>query len=219
MSRETHVRFRESRAVRSRPATHLVVMIAGGRAHAETLHKEVAGVLAGMGARPSAEKTLITHIDEGFEFLGFRIQRQAKRGSNKRFVYTWPSRMSLTSIMAKVKAITKQGTNNALSDLLRQLNPVLRGWTNYFRHAVAKATFSYLQEYTWRRVISWIRRKYHRSGWKQLRRRPLNNSWWPEDNGIALFDTRTVPVTRYRYRGAAVPTPWNQNPTAVIPTA
>jgi hypothetical protein len=61
----------------------------------------------------------------------FRIQRQQKRGSHKAFVYTWPSRKSLSSIMAKVKAITKQGTNNPLSDLLRQINGVLRGWINY----------------------------------------------------------------------------------------
>ena len=117
-----------------------------------------------------------------------------------------------------MKAITRQGTNNPLSDLLRQLNQVLRGWTAYFQHAVAKATFSYLQAYTWRRVIGWLRRKYHRTGWKQLLRRHLNNDWWPAQHGIALFDTRTVPVTRYRYRGSAIPTPWRPLPTApVIP--
>jgi RNA-directed DNA polymerase len=97
-----------------------------------------------MGLRLSEEKTMIAHIDEGFEFLGFRIQRQTKRGSNKAFVYTWPSRKSLSSIMAKVKKIARQGTNNPLSDLLRQLNGVLRGWTNYFRHGVSKDTFQYL---------------------------------------------------------------------------
>ncbi len=98
------------------------------------------------------------------------------------------------------------GTNNSLTDRLRQLNPVLRGWTNYFRHAVAKQTFSYLQEYTWRRVIGWLRRKYHRGNWKQLRRRL--GGWWPHEDPTALFDTRTVPVTRYRYRGPVIPTPW-----------
>ena len=70
---------------------------------------------------------------------------------------------------------------------------MLRGWTNYFRHAVAKQTFSYLQEYTWRRVMGWLRRKYHRSNWKQIRRHL--GGWWPQDEGTALFDTRTVPVT------------------------
>ena len=84
---------------------------------------------------------------------------------------------------------------------------------NYFRHAVYKQTFSYLQEYTWRRVIGWIRRKYRRISRKKLRRHHLNNRWWPEHDGRRLFDSRTVPVTRYRYRGAAIPTPWSGTTT------
>jgi len=139
----------------------------------------------------------------------FRIQRQTKQGSHHRYVYTWVAKRSLNAIMTKVKTITRQGTNNPLHDLLRQLNPMLRGWTNYFRHAVAKQTFSYLQAYTWRRVIGWLRRKYHRANWKQIRRH-IGGGWWPLDEGTALFDTRTVPVTRYRYRGAAIATPWSQ---------
>jgi RNA-directed DNA polymerase len=192
-----------------RYADDFVVMISGSKAHAEALKTEAAEVLAGVGLRLSVEKTMIAHIDEGFEFLGVRIQRQRKRGSTKRFVYTWPSKKSLTSITAKVKTITKQGTNKPLSDLLRQLNPVLRGWTNYFRHAVSKATFGYLHQYTWQRVVGWLRRKHRRANWKTLRRRHLNNRWWPEHDGTALFDCRTVPVTRYRYRGTAIPTPWS----------
>jgi RNA-directed DNA polymerase len=174
-----------------RYADDFVLMIAGDKAHAESLRDEVADVLAGMGLRLSMEKTHVTHIDEGFGFLGFRIQRQTKRGSNHRYVYTWVSRRSLTAIKARVKAISKIGTNNPLSDLLRQLNPVLRGWTNYFRHAVAKSTFSYLQAFTWRRVIGWLRRKLLRANWKQLRCY-LGNAWWPNHDGTILFDTRTV---------------------------
>ena len=137
-------------------------MVAGTEAHAEGLKVEVAAVLAPMGLRLSEEKTTIVHIDEGFDFLGWRIQRQRKRGSNKAFVYTWPSKKALASIMAKVKAITRQGTNKPLSDLLRQLNSALRGWTNYFRHGVSKATFSYLSHFTWHRVLRWLRRKHPR---------------------------------------------------------
>jgi len=110
--------------------------------------------------------------------------------------------------MAKVKAITKQGTNNPLSDLLRQINGVLRGWTNYFRHGVSKDTFAYLHQFTWMRVVQWLRRKHRRANWKWLRRHYLANAWWPEHDGEALFDCRAVPVTRYRYRGAAIPSPW-----------
>ena len=52
-------------------------------------------MLSTMGLRLSEEKTMTVHIDEGFDFLGFRIQRQTKRGSNKAFVYTWPSKKAL----------------------------------------------------------------------------------------------------------------------------
>ncbi|MFV0316823.1 MAG: group II intron reverse transcriptase/maturase [Microthrixaceae bacterium] len=75
-----------------RYADDFVVMVAGTEAHAEGLRDEVATVLAPMGLRLSEHKTSTVHIDEGFEFLGFRIQRQRQQGSNRRYVYTWPSR-------------------------------------------------------------------------------------------------------------------------------
>jgi RNA-directed DNA polymerase len=183
------------------------VMVSGTKAHAEDLRDQVAAVLSPMGLRLSEEKTVTVGIDEGFDFLGFRIQRQTKRGSNRAFVYTWPSKKALASVTAKVKKITRQGTNHPLTTLLRRLNPVLRGWTNYFRHGVSKATFGYLHQFTWQRVVGWLRRKHRRANWKWLRRRYLANAWWPEHDGMALFDCRAVPVTRYRYRGAAILTP------------
>ncbi len=199
-----------------RYADDFVVMVSGTKAHAEGLRDEVAAVLSTMGLRLSEEKTRIVHIDEGFEFLGFRIQRQTKRGSHKRFVYTWPSKKAVASIKAKVKALTRQGTNQPLSVLLRRLNGALRGWTNYFRHGVSKATFGYVSHYTWHRVFGWLRRKHRRANWKWLRRRYyLTNRWTPEQDGVELFDRAAVPVTRYRFRGAKIPTPWSATTTEV----
>lgn len=121
-----------------------------------------------MGLRLSAAKTGVVDIDEGFDFLGFRIQRHIKEGTTKPFVYTYPSKKALAAIKRKVRTITKQGTNNPLSSLLRQLNAVLRGWTGYFRHGVSTQTFGYLRHYTWWRVVGWLRRKHRRANWKQL---------------------------------------------------
>jgi len=84
---------------------------------------------------------------------------------------------------------------------------VLRGWTGYFRHAVAKSTFGYLRHYTWWRVVGWLRRKHRKSTWKTLRRRYSTRGWWPHDGETVLFDPGKVPVTRYRYRGD-IPSPW-----------
>lgn len=197
-----------------RYADDFVVMVAGTEAHAEELRGEVAAVLAPMGLRLSGAKTLTAHIDEGFEFLGFRIQRQPQQGSGHSYVYTWPSKKSLTSIRAKVKTITKMGTNQPLSELLRRINQMLRGWTTYFRHGVSSRTFAHLHQFTWERIVHWLRRKHPRATWKWLKRRYLANNWWPEHDGVALFNCGKVPVTRYRYRGTKIPTPWGQTLTA-----
>ena len=66
--------------------------MSGTRSDAEALKEEAAGVLATMGLRLSPEKTLITHIDEGLDFLGWHIQRHRKRGTNRHYVYTYPAR-------------------------------------------------------------------------------------------------------------------------------
>jgi len=182
-----------------RYADDFVVVVHGTADHAAALWAEVVVVLSEVGLRLN-EKTRVCHIDEGFDFLGWRIQRQRQQGSNKLLVYTWPSKKALASIKAKVKAITRQGMNNPLSDLLRQLNWALRGWTNYFRHGVSKATFGYLHQFTWLRVVHWLRRKHRRATWRWVRRRYLANRWWPEQDGEALFDCCAVQVTRYRFR-------------------
>jgi RNA-directed DNA polymerase len=95
-----------------RYADDFVVMVCGSRRHAEAIREQIIPVLASVGLRLSEEKTTIIHLDEGFEFFGFRIQRQTKRGSRRRYVYTWVAKRSLTSIKTKVKTITKQCTNN-----------------------------------------------------------------------------------------------------------
>jgi RNA-directed DNA polymerase len=191
-----------------RYADDFVVLVAGTRTDAEKLRHELAAVLSPMGLRLSEEKTGICHIDEGFAFLGWRIQRQVKRGTKEtRFVYTWPSKKALASIKARVREITRQGTNHPLAHILNQLTLAVRGWTNYFRHGVSAATFGYLRQFTWRRVICWLRRKYHRANWGELRRRHLPR-WWPTDGEVTLFDPAKVAITRYRFRGAAIPSPW-----------
>lgn len=91
-----------------RYADDFVVMVNGTREHAQALLAPVAAVLAGIGLRLFPDKTKIAHIDDGFDLLGFRIQRHAKRGDGRRYVYTYPSKKSLTAITNKVKAISRQ---------------------------------------------------------------------------------------------------------------
>jgi RNA-directed DNA polymerase len=188
-------------------ADDFVVLVHGSRAHAEQLRDDVARVLAPMGLRLSEAKTGVSHIDEGLDFLGFRIQRRRKPGTTKRVVYTYPSKKAVNAIVARVRALTRRTAHPSLAALLRQLNPVLLGWCTYFQHGVSKATFGYLDEYAWRRVLRWIRRRYRKTKWAVLFRRFYQN-WRPTEDGVVLFQPQTVTVSRYRYRATNIATPW-----------
>jgi len=138
-----------------RYADDFVVMVAGDRGDAEALWDEVTAVLAPIGLHLSEEKTRVVHIDEGFDFLGWRIQRRPWRSrTGKWAIYTWPAKKALASVVDKVRDLTRRGRHRTLADLLRRLNPTLRGWCNYFRHGVSKRTFSYVDHYAFWRVVS-----------------------------------------------------------------
>lgn len=196
-----------------RYADDFVIMVAGTRHDAEALWDEVAAVLAPMGLRLSEEKTRVCHIDEGFDFLGWRIQRRNRRGrTGKRAVYTYPSKKALASIVDKVRSLTRRGRHRTLADLLHRLNPVLRGWCNYFRHGVSQRTFSYVDYFAFWRIFGWLRKRHHGLNKHTLVRRHLPN-WKISDDGIDLFRPAAVAIERYRFRGTKIPTPWSSTTT------
>lgn len=185
------------------------LMVKGTRADAEALRRDIADVLAPMGLRLSQAKTLITHIDEGLDFLGWRIQRHRKQGTSRQYVYSYPARKAVVAVCRKVKTWSRKvGVGQPLEVLLRRINAALRGWCAYFRVGVSSATFNYLSHYAWRTVWRWLRRKHRKSTWERLRRQYADGGWWPATAGVALFDPATVTTNWYRYRGSHIATPW-----------
>jgi RNA-directed DNA polymerase len=198
-----------------RYADDFVVMVGGRREHAEALWDEVAAVLASMGLRLSTEKSRVCHIDEGFDFLGWRIQRRTWRSrTGKRAVYTYPSKKALASIVGKVRMLTRRKSHRTLADLLRRLNPVLRGWCTYFRHGVSSRTFGYVDHFALWRIVGWLRKRHVGLNMHTLVRRFLPG-WQVRAGKIELFRPETVAIVRYRYRGTKIPTPWASPPTRI----
>jgi RNA-directed DNA polymerase len=192
-----------------RYADDFVIMVHGARGDAEALWDEVTAVLAPIGLRLSEEKTRVCHIDEGFDFLGWRIQRRRRRGrTGETAIYTYPSKKALASVVTKVRALTRRAMNRTLADLLRRLNPTLRGWCNYFRHGVSKRTFVYVDHFAFWRVVGWLRKRHPKLNMHTLVRRHLPQ-WKISDGGIELFRSQAVAIERYRFRGTTIPTPWS----------
>jgi RNA-directed DNA polymerase len=193
-----------------RYADDFVVLVHGTRADVEALREEVTGVLAPLGLRLSPSKTRVAYLSDGFDFLGFRIQWRRKRGTNTWHVYTFIADRPIRSLKAKVRALTPRSSQQDPKGVLIRLNQIMRGWANYFKHAVCKHTLGNLANFAWWRVARWLR-TLHRWRWTDLRRRLTtpDGRWKPiAADGIELFNLESVAVTRYRWRGTTIPNPW-----------
>jgi RNA-directed DNA polymerase len=218
LQREKRIRRGQGNWRIIRYADDFALVVFGEKHHAEALREEVAAVLAPLGLRLAPEKTRVVHVNEGFEFLGFHIRRQRKRGTQKYYVYTKPSKKAIQSIKDKVKVKTYRSTRHLdLDELIISLNRMLAGWANYFRHGVSKDVFSAVDNHTWLRLMRWIRQKYKgktQLGMKELRRRFCDKGWRFAHNGVVFTGASSVSVTRYRYRGNTIATPWTPKPAA-----
>ncbi|RBQ16928.1 group II intron reverse transcriptase/maturase [Spongiactinospora rosea] len=195
-----------------RYADDFVVLVNGSEEHVHQVREKIAQVLAPMGLRLSSAKTRIVHMSEGFDFLGFHIQWRRKRGTNTWHVYTFIAKDPIRRLKAKIRALTRKTSPLNLDALLAQLNRVMGGWAFYFQHAIAKRVFANLDAFTWWRLARLLRQR-HRWSWKEFRRRHTTPTgrWLPfSANGVTWRGIEKIPVTRYRYRGARIPSPWVQ---------
>ena len=198
-----------------RYADDFVVLVAGTQAHAEACGRTWRRYSPRWACACRSAKTKVCHIDEGFDFLGFRIQRRRKRGTTKRVVYTYPSKKALASIVGRVRALTRRSSHPTLAALLRQLNPVLRGWCTYFRHGVSKRPSA---TSTSTPGIGWSGGSANdttSTKWAVLLRRYLPG-WRPTEDGVVLFQPQSMTVSRYRYRADNIATPWARRPSGSV---
>jgi len=128
----------------------------------EVLENEVRPVvvafLAERGLRLSEAKTRVTYIDQGFDFLGWNARRYGGKLLIK------PSRKNVQAFYDKVKGIISGNKTAKQGNLIRLLNPVIRGWTQYHRHQVASEAFSRMDALIFRALWRWARRRHNKKG-------------------------------------------------------
>jgi RNA-directed DNA polymerase len=173
----------------------------------------VVAFLKERGLELSEEKTRITHIDDGFDFLGFNVRKYAGK------ILIKPSKGAIKSFLERIREIIKANVATKTEDLIRQLNSKLRGWANYFRHVVAKKTFSYVDHQVFLALITWINRRHPNKSarWKRQRyfRSEGRRNWVffasiRDASGqvtyLDLFQAASVPIVRHiKIQGQATP--------------
>jgi RNA-directed DNA polymerase len=174
----------------------------------ELLENEVKPVvvkfLAERGLTLSEEKTVVTHIDDGFDFLGFNIR------SYKGKVLTKPSKAGIASVLKKIKKIIRNNKQTKQENLIRLLNPVIRGWGNYYSHVVSKNIFSYIDHRTFEMLRKWARRRHSRKSRRWVDRKYFGNvgnrNWVFKTGNVELTVMAKIPIIRHiKIRKDAIP--------------
>lgn len=117
------------------------------------------------GLTLSPEKTKITHINEGFDFLGQNIRKYNGKLLIK------PSKANVAAFLKKVRTVIKGNKTLNQDYLIQMLNPMIQGWANYHRHVVAKATFARVDYEIWRTLWQWAVRRHPNKGGRWVRKR------------------------------------------------
>jgi hypothetical protein len=126
-------------------------------------------VLVDLGLSLSPEKTRIVELTrgkEGFDFLGFHMRKvESWRWRGKFYLQRWPSVRAMSSIRAKIRALTdRRYCGQPIAVAVERLNPVLRGWGNYFRDGNSARKFAQIDSYVHERLAILARNKHQRSG-------------------------------------------------------
>lgn len=123
-----------------------------------TIKPLIVAFLKERGLELSPEKTITTSISQGFDFLGFNIRKYRDKLLIK------PSKANVLTFIRNIRALIKSHPTMATGELIRLLNPKLRGWGNYYRHSVAKQTFGYVDCQIFKTLQRWAKRRHPNKG-------------------------------------------------------
>ena len=142
----------------------------------EVLEEEVKPLIEGFlkvrGLELSQKKTQVTHISEGFDFLGQNIRKYKGKLLIK------PSKKNTKVFLVKVQRLIKLHGSSSQEDLIKALNPVIWGWANYHRHIVAKKTYQTVDSKIWLMLWRWAKRRH-----------PTKYSYWIKNRYFKSFPT------------------------------
>jgi len=121
--------------------------------------------LGDRGLQLSPEKTRITHISQGFDFLGQHLRKFDGK------LIVQPSKKNTQAFLEKVRRLIKANATTAQARLIGLLNPVITGWVNYHRHVSAKATFRRVDHEIWQALWRWAKRRHPHQGSRWIKQR------------------------------------------------
>jgi RNA-directed DNA polymerase len=189
------------------------IVTARDKGNLEAAQTQIQQWLSERGLELSTEKTLITHIDEGFDFLGFNHRHYHGQ------LFIMPSKKKVLDFCKRIGCELKATNGCEQEVVIRKLNPLLRGFANYYKGVVSKDIFSYISHRVWKYLWQWGKRRHPHKPNRWIRRRYFKtikgNSWIfatttsdrrGKEKELTLFHIPNVPIQRHiKVKGNASP--------------
>jgi RNA-directed DNA polymerase len=155
------------------------------------------------GLQLSEEKTVITPIEKGFDFLGQNVRKYQTGKRHKLLIK--PSKKNVQTFLAKIRATVKANKALPAGKLIYKLNPMIRGWVNYHRHVVSKETFATVDDAIYRVIRQWIERRHPRKSDAWIAKKYFTSkggSNWVfhgmlNEQEYSLYEAARVPIKRH----------------------
>ena len=156
------------------------------------------------GLSLSPEKTHISHISDGFDFLGFNIRMYDTKGKQKLLIK--PSKASLIKFRYNLKMAWRSVRGASMPKVIATLNPIIKGWANYFRIGVSSEAFSGIDYYMWNRQYRHVRRAHPKKSWRWIKEKywgklcPNRKDRWVfgcTETGSYLHKLSWTPIKRH----------------------
>ncbi len=181
------------------------VIMCESKEDANGLYIKLKPYLETRGLELAMDKTKITHIEEGFDFLGFNIRKYKTHNGSK--ILTKPSKDSIKNAKRKISEKAKQLYGKNVQKLIGTLNPITLGTANYWSPTVAKKVFSEMDSYIWKVQYKFLRRLHPKKSWQWISKRYFkpdktgqsNNNWILTDpiTNNQLKKVSWVPIKRH----------------------
>jgi group II intron reverse transcriptase/maturase len=148
------------------------------RAEAQSALTFATKVLEKLGVVLNEDKTRIVHVRHGFEFLGYKIKRgsrplrlpahKIKSRTRQGALYAYPRQKSIDHFKEQIRKRTRRKAPVTTGQLIDEINPIIRGWGNYYKKAHVRKLFNRLDRWIRRRIWSHRYKRWRNAGWKVL---------------------------------------------------
>lgn len=165
------------------------VVLTETKQQAQSIYEKIQPYLNKRGLELSIEKTKVTHIEEGFDFLGFSVRQYKTWKGNKLLIK--PSKDSVKKAKEKIRNTFRIMRGQPIGELIKVLNPIIRGYGQYWRHVVSQKTYDKIGHYIFEKICKHLIRLHPKKSWKWIKKTYFKK---PHHGGKESW-TPTCPLT------------------------